>query len=138
MSINVPAAAGIFMAFVVATVITPSLHSANAQSTAKQVPAGGLFKVEGKESVVIYGQRSRSCTSAPTFSWAMENAFREPGSQRPKHGSLSDGGTGLRYSAGCGDDVPVRVIVYTPDSGFVGTDTVVFWSKDRAEIVVTE
>ena len=68
----------------------------------------------------------------PSFGWTMSNAV----TTEPKHGTLSDGGVGKRYSRRCEKKVPVRAVAYTPEMGFKGKDQVTFWGKETVTIKV--
>ena len=57
-------------------------------------------------------------------------------STHPKNGTLSDGGIGSRESQSCGDEVAVRIIIYTPNPGFVGKDFMEFFSSEAITITV--
>ena len=95
---------------------------------------GDTFTTNPGIPVVIYGQRGKcDGKEAPTFAALMDSKGI---TQAPKHGTLSDGGTGKRKSRKCGKAVPVRVVVYTPDPNFVGEDSVVFWGSDVVIIAV--
>jgi hypothetical protein len=103
-----------------------------------RVPGGGETVTTSSGSpVVVYGQRSKcDKNTAPTFAAIVESD--KAISQQPAHGTLSDGGTGERMSRSCNKTVPVRVVIYTPDSNFTGEDSVVFWGTDIITIVVSD
>ena len=95
---------------------------------------GDTFTTNPGIPVVIYGQRGKCHgKEAPTFAALMESKGI---TQAPRHGTLSDGGTGKRMSQNCGKAVPVRVVIYTPDPNFVGEDSVEFWGTDVSAITV--
>ena len=83
---------------------------------------------------MIYGQRNECANDvAPSYEAVLEaNAVTRP----PEHGALSGGGVGERYSKSCDRRVPVRVIMYTSDPGYTGTDSVTFWGQDSVIINV--
>jgi CubicO group peptidase (beta-lactamase class C family) len=95
---------------------------------------GDTFTTNPGIPVVIYGRRGECHgKEAPTFAALMES---KGVTQAPKHGTLSGGGTGERFSRGCNGRVPVRVIKYTSGPGFIGTDVVTFWGQDTVTINV--
>ncbi len=92
--------------------------------------------VEQGQCVEINGIR-RKCgkSGAPNFARLVRSSRAI--SIRPKNGTLSDGGIGMRESRSCdGDVVDVRIIVYTPNPGFIGKDTVEFFSSETITITV--
>jgi len=92
--------------------------------------------IEPDQCVEIQGiRRGCSSTVAPTF--ALILATPKVITTHPKHGTLSDGGIGSRESVGCdGDEVAVRIIIYTPNPGFVGEDFMEFFSSEAITITV--
>ncbi len=98
----------------------------------QEIPYGGKVTVKSGIPTIIYGQRSSACVniSAPDFNFAAGQV-----ETKPQHGTLSDGGTGTRYSKACKGNVGVRVIKYTSNPGYVGKDEVVI-SGDRVTIEI--
>ena len=92
--------------------------------------------IEPGQCVEIQGiRRGCSGTEAPTFARIM--ASSRVVSTHPKNGTRSDGGIGSRESVSCdGDEVAVRIIVYTPNPGFVGKDFMEFFSSEAITITV--
>ena len=91
--------------------------------------------IEPGQCVEIQGiRRGCSSTEAPTFARIM--ASSRVVSTHPKNGTLSDGGIGSRESQSCGDEIAVRIIIYTPNPGFVGKDFMEFFSSEAITITV--
>ena len=93
------------------------------------------FEINPGQCVIIQGIRNKcDKMGAPTFARII--ASPRVVSTHPKNGTLSDGGIGSRDSQSCGGDVDVRIIVYTPNPGFVGEDYVEFFSDEAITITV--
>ena len=91
------------------------------------VPAGGEVTVEAGQAAPIYGARARcDSTTPPTFERVMERGLETA----PEHGELSDGGVGRRHSDACQGMVPMRVVNYTADPDYVGTDRLVIYGDE--------
>jgi len=88
------------------------------------------------QCIEIQGIR-RGCSSsvAPTFALILSTP--KVITTHPENGTLSDGGVGSRKSVRCdGDEVAVRIIIYTPNPGFVGEDYMEFFSNEAITITV--
>lgn len=98
---------------------------------AEGVPAGGDITVISGEPTSIYGARA-ACgdSNPPSFDRVMERV-----ETMPEHGTLSDGGVGERYSNACQGEVPIRIIAYTSEDGYVGSDRLVVYG-DTTNITV--
>lgn len=94
---------------------------------------GGNVTAEQGVSTAIYGQRAIMCGDpAPSFAFALGQI-----SISPQHGTLSDGGVGSRFSGACMGVVPVRLVNFLADDGFLGLDLMVI-SGDTVNITVIE
>lgn len=115
----------------------PTAHATSEETREEvevSIPISLEITARPGEPTVIYGQRSRDCDSLepPSFDSVVENDI----TNLPKHGRVSDGGIGRRYSQKCGKSVPVRAVSYTSRPGFGGKDIVVFGVKERVFISV--
>lgn len=82
--------------------------------------------------IVVYGQRGAcNATEAPNDNGIIGKIVQIA----PKHGTLSLGGEAYRRSNSCHGKVLVREIIYTPKSGFTGTETIKL-SGDSVTITV--
>ncbi|MCZ6856006.1 MAG: ankyrin repeat domain-containing protein, partial [Gammaproteobacteria bacterium] len=98
-----------------------------------QIPNSSSIVVKLGIPTIIYGERARKCGGpAPSYGSFIKKAV----TRKPSHGSLSGGGIGNGGSKKCGGVVPKRAVIYTPESGFVGDDKVVFWNSQKISITV--
>ena len=112
--------------------VVPSFQQGTVASPLQGVPAEGRVVVTSGKPTAIYGQRAQDCGAAPSWAYAMEKL-----SKQPVHGSLSDGGIGVRRSRSCGATTYTRVIVYSSAPGYQGSDEIEFGGHDsiRVEVV---
>jgi len=117
----------LFLAAFIGSVLETGLGAAQAQNAPELVAVSGV-------PTMIYGQRNECAKDvAPSYEAVLEaDAVTQP----PEHGALSGGGVRERYSKSCGRRLPVRVILYTSDPGYTGTDSVTFWGRDTVTISV--
>ena len=117
----------LFLAAFVGSTFETDLGAAQAQDAPVFVAISGL-------PTMIYGLRNDCAKDvAPSYDAVLEaNAVTRP----PEHGALSAGGVRERYSKSCDKRVPVRVIMYTSDPGYTGTDSVTFGGRDTVMINV--
>ena len=117
----------LFLAAFVGSTFETDLGAAQAQDGPEFVAISGV-------PTMIYGQRNDCAKDvAPSYEAVLAaNAVTRP----PAHGALSGGGVEERYSKRCDKRVPVRVIMYTSEPGYTGTDSVTFWGRDTVTINV--
>ena len=125
-----------FVAWFLATFMGVAFQAGpgGAQAQDVEIPRGPLVIAISGAPTIIYGQRDLCTTPvAPSYEAVLEaNAVTRP----PKHGALSGGGMGERYSTNCDKRVQVRAILYTSDPGYTGRDMVIFWHQDTVIINV--
>jgi len=95
------------------------------------VPAEGRVITMSGVPTAIYGQRAIDCGAAPSWEYAMEKL-----SLKPKNGTLSDGGVGVRRSRSCGSTTYTRVVVYTSNPDYIGQDEIEFGGHDSIKIEI--
>ena len=117
----------LFLAAFIGSTFETDLGAAQAQDAREFVTISGV-------PTMIYGQRNECAKDvAPSYEAVLEaNAVTRP----PEHGALSGGDVGERYSKRCDRRVPVREIMYTPDPGYTGTDSVTFWGRETVIVNV--